>query len=381
MTILASILVTCLVLHLFQKILWLVVPSLLALMIYYCLRPLSEWLVLRGMRHESAVAAIVGSLVVATTVVVCLAAVPLMAQATVLQGTLEHYIAGGQNLLRESAQALEELVPGLKSLDLDRKVDTQIKDFTGQSAGRYMGIIVLQLLKWLPALFLVPYLIYFLLQDSSRFKRYVIRNVPNAFFEKALLLFARLDESLRSYFQGLVLLTLLDTLCLGAGLQALGVSPAFFLGLTAALLSWIPYLGSLVGCIMVVLVAATDFPNNPSTAYGCLALFLAVRLLDDFFFLPLTIGRKMHIHPLLTVLMFFLGATVAGATGLVLALPVFGVVTVVGETVAQILADRKLRARYRLARRLQAVAANRHGEVVAQTPRSLPRMGEPSLPL
>ena len=45
-------------------------------------------------------------------------------------------------------------------------------------------------------------------------------------------------------------------------------------------------------------------------------------------------GRKLRIHSLLSVLMFFLGATVAGGTGLVLALPVFGVVSVGCEVVA-----------------------------------------------
>ncbi len=235
-----------------------------------------------------------------------------------------------------------------------------------------MGTITFGLLKWLPSLFLVPYLTYFLLKDSTRLKRFLIRSIPNAFFEKSLLLFARFDESLRSFFQGLLVLTFLDTLCLATGLFALGVSPALLLGLTAAVLAWIPYLGSIVGCIVVVLVAATDFPDHPSIAYSCLALFLCVRLLDDFVFLPLTIGRKLHIHPLLSVLMFFLGATVAGGTGLVLALPVLGVVTVVGETAAQVVMDRRLRARYRAARKL-ATAWDTSGH-------SEPRPPAPNLP-
>jgi len=72
-------------------------------------------------------------------------------------------------------------------------------------------------------------------------------------------------------------------------------------------LAWIPYLGSVIGCVAVVLVAATDHPEKLWLAYACLGLFLAVRLLDDFIFLPLTVGRKLHIHPVLSVLMLFLG--------------------------------------------------------------------------
>jgi hypothetical protein len=50
--------------------------------------------------------------------------------------------------------------------------------------------------------------------------------------------------------------------------------------------------------------------------------------------------------------MLFLGGMVAGATGLVLALPLFAVVSVIGETVSQILTDTRLRARYKAARQL-----------------------------
>ena len=53
--------------------------------------------------------------------------------------------------------------------------------------------------------------------------------------------------------------------------------------------------------------------------------------------------------------MFFLGATMAGGTGLGLALPALGVVTVVCEIVAQVVMDRRLRFRYRAARELAAV--------------------------
>jgi predicted PurR-regulated permease PerM len=356
-TMFVTTLATCLVLFLFQKIIWLVVPGLLALMIYYCLRPLVDRLVLRGISHEVAVTGTVVVVLIVTVGIVFMSVPPLLSRAAQMQGTVDRYLGGGQTLLRKTTQALEDVAPVLKRASLGHQVDTQIHEFTDQFAERNLGKVTLELLKWLPSLFLVPYLTYFLLKDATRLKKFLIRSIPNAFFEKSLLLFSRLDESLRSFFQGLLVLACLDTLCLAAGLFALGVSPALLLGLAAAVLSWIPYLGSVVGCIIVVLVAATDFPDHPSVAYSCLILFLCVRLLDDFVFLPLTIGRKLHIHPLLSVLMFFLGATVAGATGLVLALPVFGVLSVVCEIVAQVVMDRRLRFRYKAARGLALPSA------------------------
>jgi len=373
-TMVVTILVTCLILFLFQKIIWLVVPGLLALMIYYCLRPLTERLVLWGVRHELAVTATVGVVLVITVAIVFISAPLLLTRVAHLQSAVDRYLGGGQKLLQSTITGLEEVAPVLKRVSSGRQVD--LHEFTDQFVKQHLGQLTLQLLKWLPSLFLVPYLTYFLLMDSTRLKKFLIRSIPNAFFEKSLLLFARLDESLRSFFQGLLVLACLDTLCLASGLFVLGVSPALLLGLTAAILSWIPYLGSVVGCIMVVLVAATDFPDHPSIAYSCLALFLCVRLLDDFVFLPLTIGRKLHIHPLLSVLMFFLGATVAGATGLVLALPVLGVVGVVCDIVAQVVMDRRLRFRYRAAREfVEESARSQHGGPRQLAP-DLPPLGE-----
>jgi predicted PurR-regulated permease PerM len=308
-----------------------------------------------------AVTGVIAVVLALTVGIVLMSAPPLVSKVAQLQDTVDRYLSGGQGLVKRTIQALEEVAPVIKKASLSEQVDNQIHDFTDQFAQRNLGKVTLQLLKWMPSLFLVPYLTYFLLKDATHLKRFLIRSIPNAFFEKSLLLFAKLDESLRSFFQGLLVLTLLDTLCLASGLFALGVSPALVLGLAAAVLSWIPYLGSVIGCIMVVLVAATDFPDHPSIAYSCLVLFLCVRLLDDFVFLPLTIGRKLHIHPLLSVLMFFLGATVAGGTGLVLALPVLGVVTVVADIVAQVVMDRRLRFRYKTARDLAARwASSRH---------------------
>jgi predicted PurR-regulated permease PerM len=352
-TLLVVILSTCLLLFLFQKVICLVLPVLLALMLYYCLRPVVQVLVVRGMHREMAAMAVCLLQLIAAAGLLVLALL-LLSRSGTPQGGFDRYLAGGQNLLRKTAGALETGIPMFKRMSLVAQVDQHVQQFVNGFVEKNLLPVTLLLLKWLPSLLLIPYITYFMLTDSARLKKYIIQSVPNAFFEKALLLFSHLDASLQSYFQGLLALTLLDAGCLALGLALLGIANAFWLGLAAAVLAWIPYLGSVVGCIMVVLVAATDFPDQTWTAYACLLLFLGVRILDDFVFLPMTIGRKLHVHPLLSVLMLFLGVTVAGATGLVFALPLFGVLAVIGETVAQVVTDPRLRARYRAARQRAA---------------------------
>jgi predicted PurR-regulated permease PerM len=353
-TLLVVILGTCLLLFLFQKIIWIVLPVLLAMMLYYILRPVVEALVGCGMPRAAATKVVcLFQLIVAASFLVL--GFLVLSKAGAWQSNFARYLTGGQNLLTKTTASLEKSVPMFQKMELSTKVNESLQKFTREFVEKNLLPITLELLKWLPSLLLVPYITYFMLDDSARLKKYIIKSVPNAFFEKALLLFSHLDASLQSYFQGLLLLTCLDAFCLAVGLGVLGISHAIWFGLAAAVLAWIPYVGSIIGCIMVVFVAATEFPDQTWTAYACLFLFLGVRMLDDFVFLPMTIGRKLRVHPLLSVLMLFLGATVAGATGLFLALPLFGVLAVIGETVSQVVTDRKLTARYRASRQLTAL--------------------------
>ena len=61
------------------------------------------------------------------------------------------------------------------------------------------------------------------------------------------------------------------------------------------------------------------------------------------------------IQALVTVLMIFIGGAVAGISGLMLVLPLLGVVMVIGETLGALVADDRLRARHH-----HAVALRKH---------------------
>ena len=114
-----------------------------------------------------------------------------------------------------------------------------------------------------------------------------------------------MDGIARAYFPGLLKLTALDTLTLAAGLWLTGFPVPIVLALICAVLAWIPYVGSILGGVLVVLVAATDFPGTPTMAYSAVA-----RLLDDFVYMPVTVGHSLRMNPLVTVLMILAGGAV-----------------------------------------------------------------------
>jgi predicted PurR-regulated permease PerM len=90
---------------------------------------------------------------------------------------------------------------------------------------------------------------------------------------------------------------------------------------------------------------------------GAVVLFALARLVDDFFYSPMTVGRSMNIHPLLTVVMIFISGAVGGIAGLFLVLPVLGMCAVAGEMFEQVWFDEHLRARHAHATALRKRAA------------------------
>ena len=82
-----------------------------------------------------------------------------------------------------------------------------------------------------------------------------------------------------------------------------------------------------------------------------------MRLLDDFVFMPATVGRSLQMHPLVTVMMILLGGAVAGISGLLLVMPVLGVVMVAGQIIGELLTDARVLARHRHARELRRLRA------------------------
>lgn len=344
---------TCLLLFLFQKILWLVVPFLFGLIIYYLLFPLQQRLVLGGMSRDSSAALVSGVAFTLAAGGLALMFPWITAHLVGWQESGARYIDGGLLFIAETLAWIERSSSLAAKAHLSEQLTQQLVSLGDKLAGTYLADAALTAAAWLPSLLLAPFLAFFFLRDGWRFKKFLSRAVPNAFFERTLYLLDQVDHTARLYFQGLIKLTVLDTLCLAVGLWLIGVSAPLMLGLVTAVLAWVPYVGSILGCLLVVLVAATDYPGDPAVAYSAIGLFIWVRLLDDFFFMPLTIGRSLKLHPLLTVVMIFVGGAVAGVAGLMLVLPLLGVVMVLGETIGEIVTDPRLRARHAFAKRLR----------------------------
>ena len=349
---------TCLLLFLFQKILWLVVPFLLALLLYYLLVPLSNKLVLAGWSTNLAATMLSGAFLLVVVGALLLIYPRVIANAAEWQSTVMRYLEGGARLVETVLYEMQQNFAFLRKGNLSVELREKTLGYAEQFSDKHLGGAIFIVVAWLPSLVLAPIIAYFLLKDGGKLRKFIAETVPNAYFEKTLYLMHSLDHTARQYFVGMFKLTVIDAVFLVCGLWILGVPSPLTLGLIAAVLGWIPYIGPIVGCALAVMVTATDFPGQITLVYAVVGLFALLRVLDDFIFLPIVIGKTMSIHPLLTLLMFFIGEAIAGVAGLMLVVPILGIVMVMGETLEIIFRDTRLKARHAFARQLHQRAAN-----------------------
>jgi predicted PurR-regulated permease PerM len=176
---------------------------------------------------------------------------------------------------------------------------------------------------------LVPFFAFFLLRDTRRFLALLLDRVPPAHIETTVAVWCEINRITGSYIRGVALDGLVIGTLASVGLWGLGVPYPLLLGGFAGLANIVPIVGPLLSAIAAGLVALTH--GRGLDAIGGIALFFVVlKVLDDTLVQPLTIGRSVHLHPVLLLASVVAGGQALGILGMVVAVPA---ATVLQETV------------------------------------------------
>lgn len=177
---------------------------------------------------------------------------------------------------------------------------------------------------------IVPFLLFFLLKDSRRIKRALMRWVPNRAFEFTLLLLHKADAQVGNYLRGQVIASSVVALLSILALWLLGVDYFVLIGLFAGLTNLVPYLGPVTGAVVAVAVSVLT-TGSFDTALPIVLAFAAIQAVDNAVVQPLVVARTVRLHPLLVVLALLVGAQLFGFLGLLLAVPAASVAKVLME--------------------------------------------------
>jgi predicted PurR-regulated permease PerM len=175
---------------------------------------------------------------------------------------------------------------------------------------------------------IIPFVAFFALTQGRRWMDQLFDLTPAAYVESLLGMLAEINATLGAYIRG----QMLEGLCVGlvtmAGLGVLGFDGAILFGALTGLMNFVPMMAPVVGGGLALLVGYFQGMTTASLV-GIFFLFLVVRLLDDFIFIPFVLGQSVRLNPIVIVFAVLAGFELGGFLGLVIAVPLAAVIKVV----------------------------------------------------
>jgi len=306
------------------------IPLILAFILSVLLNPLVVMLERLGLGRTAAVILVLAALALLLVVLLKLLAPVIAKEFKTLSSHFQNETPA--SLLERWKNQLYHQLPWLKksafAIELMNRAEKLFYSLLDKSYQVLPNIIPAVI-----GLVLIPIMTFFLLRDGRTLKKSFIQALPNRYFEMTVSLLHKIDRQLGSYIRGQMLVSL----CIGslavAALAILEVPYFLLIGCAAGLANMIPYFGPIVGAIPAVILGVIS-RGTMKAALPIIAAFLLIRLIDDTLVSPNILGRSLKIHPLLVILAIFIGGEMFGIMGLLLCIPVTGIVKVTIQELA-----------------------------------------------
>ncbi|WTG93800.1 AI-2E family transporter [Kitasatospora sp. NBC_01560] len=215
--------------------------------------------------------------------------------------------------------------------------EQQIKDFADQITKAIstntdqltsVGLTGAQIaVEVLTTVLLAFFTTFFLLYDGARIWNWALRGLPRHSRYAMAGAGPKAWATLTAYVRGTVCVAFIDAVCIGIGIQLLGVPMALPLAVIIFLGAFVPLVGALVTGTVAVLIALVT--TTPWTALMVLVVLIAVQQLEGHILQPLILGRAVRVHPLGVVLGVAAGSIIGGIGGAIVAVPLIAVTNTV----------------------------------------------------
>ncbi|MEH6502857.1 MAG: AI-2E family transporter [Cycloclasticus sp.] len=174
---------------------------------------------------------------------------------------------------------------------------------------------------------LIPVVTFYLLRDWDGLVVKIHDAFPPRIEKRVNGIAKEVDVVLAAFFKGQVIVMLCLAVIYYFGLSIVGLEFALLIALIAGLVSFVPYLGLIIGVVLAC-VASVFQLHDGSSILAILAVFVVAQVLESVLLTPVLVGDKIGLHPVAVIFAVMAGGQLFGFTGVLLALPVAAVLLV-----------------------------------------------------
>jgi predicted PurR-regulated permease PerM len=315
------------------------IPISFALLISFVLYPVCAWFERKGLGRLTAIV-----ISIALLLLMGLLLVGLLIQQ--FMGFVHEWPAIQTKVTNTTADMIEWIEMLGVSRDTQNELLTRI---TNQSGGNIVSVIKDTLAasaSSIVLLILVPVYAVLILYYRSYWMKILGRVFPQERTESLRNMIALTIGTYYQFIKGMAFVYIVVGSLNSIGLLLLGVPHAILFGFVASILTFIPYVGIMVGSLLPMTMAWITY-DSVWYPLGIVAIFAFVQYLEANIIFPVAVSNRLNVNTLVMLIAIFAGGVVWGVAGMILFVPFVGIAKLIADhnpkwkTVSMILGTEK----------------------------------------
>jgi predicted PurR-regulated permease PerM len=302
-------------------------PILAAAAIAYLLDPLVERLEGSGMSRISAVAILLVSFLTLITVGF-MVLIPLIADDVArfiadVPSMFDRAVAWGSDSLGY------ELDGSWRDLVSEEKMSQVLNDAALPLFGMATAVIggVFSFLGHLAEMLLVPVFAFYFLTDWNGIIARIRAMIPPRHRAQVVDIVGEIDKVVAGWIRGQFTVTAILAILYAIAFKIIGLHLAITMGLLVGALTFIPFLGTIVGAAITSILVIADW-QGPGQLAAVGGVFVVLHLLEAAVLTPKIVGHRVGLSEVAALFAVLAGGKLLGLTGVLLAVPIAASVAV-----------------------------------------------------
>lgn len=282
--------------------------------------PLSRWLERKHIPKGLAILICILVLLSIITLVVLL----ISWQVTDLTGEVSNI----QNKLQQMLNDVEQYISshfGIPVKQQEKLLQQQTQNSVANGVLANMGSVLFGLL--VDFILCLAYIFLFMYY-RSRIKKFILQLISGRQKENAQQILHDIQKVTQQYLTGIGLMILCLWVMYSIGFSIVGVKYAVFFAILCGLLEIVPFVGNFTGNMLAIVMVIIQ-GGGTGMILAVLLTYAIVQFLQTYLLEPLVVGAEVNINPLFTIISLVLGDLIWGIPGMILAIPLLGIVKIV----------------------------------------------------
>jgi len=284
--------------------------------------PASRWLESKSLPRSLAIL-----LCILLFVSICAGIIWLISwQVTDFTSEVSHIEQQVRDMIKELKEYINKNF-GISSSQQDQLLNSQ-KEGGANAVQGILSNVASVVMSFLVDFILVLVYIFLFMYYRTHIKKFILQLVPERQKSNAREIITDIQKVSQQYLTGLGMMIVGLWIMYSIGFSIVGLKYAVFFAILCGLLEIIPFVGNLTGNLLAIIMVIIQ-GGGIGMILGVVITYAIVQFLQTYILEPLVVGAEVNINPLFTILVLVAGELLWGIAGMVMAIPLLGIIKII----------------------------------------------------